>query len=396
MKEQELRNNLKQIRSRLGMSQQDLARLAGVTRQTISGVEAGQYAPSVAITLRLAKALGCQVENLFWLDQELVTVEAIPAQGFPEGQRSRVSLARIGDRWVAYPLTGDQVFQTEMIPADGEANGPGSHRQARDQAGDQSGDQSVQAGNRIPVTLFEDLARLRQTVVIAGWEPALSLWARAAERWHPELRVRQVLMNSRDALQSLLQGEAHMAGMRLYDPQTNEHNLPFVQSALRGQTAVVIGLGYFEEGLLTQPGNPKQLTTVASLSQPGVKIVNREVGSGSRLLLEQKLQEAGIPVAAVDGFDQIVLNYQEVARAVLSGAADAGISTAAIAEVFGLGFIPLHRSRYDLVILQSYLEEAPVQQLLSTLGHRKVLLQLQTLGGYDTRHTGEVIATLAG
>jgi putative molybdopterin biosynthesis protein len=381
MKEQELRNNLRQIRSRLGLSQQDLAKLAGVTRQTISGVESGHYAPSVAITLRLAKALGCQVEDLFWLDQNLATVEAVPMQNFPTGQRSRVSLARIGDRWVAYPLTGDRVFQTAMIPADGEADWTLLRRGGTD---------------KIPVTLFEDLAKLRQTVVIAGWEPALSLWARAAERWHPELRVRQVFMNSTDALQSLLQGEAHIAGMRLYDPQTQEHNLPFVQPALRGQTAVVIALGFFEEGLLTQPGNPKQLTTLADLTQPGIKLVNREPGSGSRLLLEQKLQEAQIPFEAVDGFDQVVLNYQEVAKTILSGAADAGISTAAIAEIFGLGFIPLHRSRYDLVILQSYLEEAPVQQLLGTLGHRKVLLQLQTLGGYDTGQTGDVIATLEG
>ena len=114
------------------------------------------------------------------------------------------------------------------------------------------------------------------------------------------------------------------------------------------------------------------------------------------MLLERKLQEANIPETAIDGFDRLVLNYQEVAKAILSGEADAGISTAAIAAIFGLGFIPLHRSRYDLVVLKPYLEEAPVQQLLSTLGHRKVLLQLQTLGGYDTSQTGEVVATIEG
>lgn len=379
--DRELCNNLKQIRLRLGMSQQALAKLAGVTRQTISGVESGQYAPSIAITLRLAKALGCQVEDLFWLEQDLPTVEAVPAQSFPIGQKSRVSLARIGQRWVAYPLVGDRVFQTEMIPADGEAERTRSKSRRADR-------------QKIEVTLFEDLAKLHQTVVVAGWEPALSLWARAAERWHPELRVRQVFVNSMDALQSLIQGEAHIAGMRLYDPETNEHNVPFVQKSLKGQTAVVIALGFFEEGLIIQPGNPKRLHAIADLAQPGVKIANRETGAGSRMLLEQKLQEANIPFASVDGFDRVVGNYQEVAKAILSGEVDAGVSTAAIADIFGLGFIPLHRSRYDLVVLKSYLEEAPVQQLLSTLGHRKVLLQLQTLGGYDTSQTGEVIATI--
>lgn len=365
------------------MSQQALANLAGVTRQTISGVESGQYAPSVAITLRLAKALGCQVEDLFWLEQDLATVEAVPVQKFPPGQRTHVSLARIGERWVAYPLVGDRVFQTEMIPVDGEAE----HTPSKGRRPSQE---------KIQVTLFEDLAKLHQTVVVAGWEPALSLWARAAERWHPELRVRQFFVNSLEALQTLIQGQAHIAGMRLYDPEAKEHNLPFVQKALRGQVAVVMTLGFFEEGLLIQPGNPKRLNAIADLAQPGIKIVNREPGSGSRMLLEQKLQEAKIPETAIDGFDRVALNYQEVAKAIHAGEADAGISTAALAAIFGLGFIPLHRSRYDLVVLKPYLEEAPVQQLLSTLGHRKVLLQLQTLGGYDTSQTGEVVATLEG
>jgi putative molybdopterin biosynthesis protein len=81
--ESDIRNNLKSIRTRLGMSQQELANLAGVTRQTISGVESGQYAPSVAISLRLAKALGCQVEDLFWFEEDLPQIEATLTKDVP-------------------------------------------------------------------------------------------------------------------------------------------------------------------------------------------------------------------------------------------------------------------------------------------------------------------------
>ena len=116
----QLRNNLKSIRTRLGMSQQDLAKLAGVTRQTISGVESGQYAPSVTITLHLAKALGCQVEDLFWFEPDLPEVEATLAKSVPCDQQMRVSLARVGGEWIAYPLVGQDAFRLEMIPADGE------------------------------------------------------------------------------------------------------------------------------------------------------------------------------------------------------------------------------------------------------------------------------------
>lgn len=375
VKQEVLRNNLKQIRTRLGMSQQDLANLAGVTRQTISGVESGQYAPSTTISLRLAKALGCHIEDLFWLEEDLPEITAIPAKNLPVGQGLRVLLARVGGQWVAHPLIGKDAFRSEMIPSDGE-------------------------GNRLPhtdtvlVKLLDEPQKLLNTVVLAGCSPALSLWARAAERWHPELRVHLTFANSMAALERLCRGEVHIAGMHLYCSKNQEHNTPFVRRILKNQTAVLINLGIWEEGLLVQPGNPKNLKTVADLAQPGVTIVNRDQGSGSRELLERKLQEEKISFTAVQGFDQVVSGHQDVALAVATGKADAGVSSASLATAFGLDFIPLHQSRYDLVILKQYLEEAPVQRLLGTLGHRQVISQLQALGGYDTSLTGEVVATV--
>ncbi|MGF1587862.1 MAG: substrate-binding domain-containing protein [Pleurocapsa sp.] len=371
----ELCNNLKQIRLRLSMSQQDLAAIAGVSRQTIGGVESGQYAPSTTVALRLAKALGCQVEDLFWLEQDTAEIEAIPTQNTPPSESLRVSLARVGERWIAQPLLGNNAFRLEMIPADGQ----GIYNAALP---------------TMRVKLLDDLEKLHHTVVIAGCTPALSLWARAAERWHPGLRVNWTFDNSISALHRLCRGEVHLAGMHLYDPITQNHNVAFVQAALKDTPAVLINLGIWEEGLLIQPGNPLNLKTVADLTLPGVTIVNREEGAGSRQLLERSLQQEGIASQTVKGFEQIVYGHLEVAQAVVTGKAVAGVSTASVAAAFGLGFIPLHRSRYDLVILKPYLEVAPVQQLLGTLGHRQVLSQLQALGRYDTSQTGEVVATV--
>ncbi|MEH2247754.1 substrate-binding domain-containing protein [Nostoc sp.] len=386
--ESDLRNNLKSIRTRLGMSQQDLANIASVTRQTISGVESGQYAPSVAITLRLAKALGCQVEDLFWLERDLPEIEAVLAKPVPCGQPLRVSLARVGGQWIAYPLIGKDAFRQDMIPADGEAVAGVPARYLKGK------DKSRIGTDKVQVRLLDDnLDTLHNTIVIAGCAPVISLWARATERWHPQLRVQFNFANSMAALHSLCRGEAHIAGMHLYDPETGEYNTPFVRDVLAGREAVLITLGVWEEGLLVKSGNPKGIRTVTDLVA-GATIVNREIGSGSRLLLEQTLQEQQIPFHAIQGFDHIVKNHQDVAQAVGLGVADAGISTASIATAFGLGFIPLHQSRYDLVILKEYLEEAPVQQLLSTLGHRLVHSQFEILGGYDISKIGEVVATV--
>ncbi|MBD2771369.1 substrate-binding domain-containing protein [Iningainema tapete] len=370
-----LRNNLKSIRTRLGMSQQDLANIAGVTRQTISGVESGQYAPSVAITLRLAKALGCQVEDLFWLDEDLPEIEAVLAKSVPSNQQVRFSLARVGGQWIAYPLIGKDAFRTEMIPADGEGN-------------------SQLGTGKVQVRLLDEMDKLHNTVVIAGCAPVISLWGRAAERWHPQLRVQFNFANSMAALHSLCRGEVHIAGMHLYDPQTGEHNTPFVRDVLSGRAAVLITLGMWEEGLLVQSGNPLGIKTLTDLVETGGTIVNRELGSGSRMVLEQTLEQEDIPFDSIKGFDRIVQSHQDVALAVVSGMADAGISTASVAATHGLEFIPLRSSRYDLVILKEYLEEPPVQQLLGTLGHRLVHSQLEILGGYDTSKIGEVVATI--
>ncbi|MCW5315557.1 helix-turn-helix domain-containing protein [Nostoc sp. KVJ3] len=410
-------NNLKSIRTRLGMSQQELANIAGVTRQSIGGVESGQYAPSVAMSLRLAKALGCQVEDLFWFEQDLPEVEAILTGSAPKQQQLRVSLARVGDQWIAYPLVGNDAFRIEMIPADGETVAvkypivgtgesvrvkglssisklPLASEVATQELHPASEAQSQIGTNKVQVRLLDDIDKLHNTVVIAGCTPVLSLLARATERWHPKLRIHYRFAHSTAALRSLCRGEVHIAGMHLYNADTGEHNIPFVREALTGKSAVLITLGVWEEGLLVPSGNPMGVKTVSDLVEFGATIVTHEVGSGSRMLLERKLQEEGVPLHKVKGSDHIVHSHQDVALSVVSGIADAGISTASIAAAFGLGFIPLHRARYDLVIIKEYLEEEPVKQFLSILGHRLVQSQLEILGGYDISNIGEVVANI--
>jgi len=371
-----LHNGVKAARLRMGLSQQELAARTGVTRQTISGVESGLFAPSTTVALHLAQVLGCRVEDLFWLEEaEPASVAAVPAGDLPAGVKVRLALAQVGGRWVARPLLGDDAFRTELVPADGTGL-------------------RAAGAERVQVRLFDRPEHLAQTVLLAGCSPEMSLWARAAERTHPGLRVQWLFANSMDGLERLRRGEVHAAGVHLYDPVTGEHNTPFVRRLLPDRNVVLVNLGTWEEGLLVPPGNPLGLHSAADLAQPGITVVNREPGAGARLLLEQSLQAAGVPSQAVAGFDREVLGHLEVARAVALGQAAAGVSTAAVAAAFGLGFVPLRRVRYDIVVPRAHLEEPPVQQLLGTLGHRWVWSQLAALGGYDTSRTGETVATL--
>jgi molybdate-binding protein len=240
------------------------------------------------------------------------------------------------------------------------------------------------------VELVDDPEALARTVVIAGCAPGLSLWARSAERWFPGLRVQCIHANSMVSLAMLERGEVHMAGMHLRDPATGEHNRTFMLGVFGSTPTVLVNLGEWEEGLIIPLGNPKSLRRVSDLAKEGVRIINREHGSGSRLFLDTLLQDASILGQSIAGYIDEADSHQEVARIVAVGGADAGISVEAIAANYGLGFVPLGKVRYDLAMLEAYLDHEPVRQLLSTLQHRWVRRQLSLLGGFDTTFTGEM------
>ncbi|GAB6875419.1 substrate-binding domain-containing protein [Thermaerobacter litoralis] len=440
---------LREARLRLGLTQQELATRAGVTRQAIGAIEAGQMTPSLAVALRLARALGCRVEDLFRLEEPPpeVVVELAPAPDGDGGAQvpapeappgGRILVGRVGGRWVGHLLHGDAAFAADLVPAGarliapagegpvepqavepgaapGDAPPPAGEGRVEPGAGEPAaalGDAAAPAGEgpvnpgvvepaappaggrRWRAALLEDPQDLDRSVLVAGCAPELSLWARTLAAGRHGARLHRLAVNSRRALELLRAGTVHAAGVHVAGGPGEPDNLAFIRAMLPGLAAVVIRLGVWEEGLLVAPGNPLGLRSVADLARPGVVVVNREPGAGSRLLLERCLAAAGIPPQAVAGFDRFVPDHLQVARAVARGEADAGVSTAAVAAAFGLGFIPLRAVAYDLVFLRPTLDEPAVQALLGTLGDAWVRRQLAALGGFDTTATGTVMARL--
>jgi putative molybdopterin biosynthesis protein len=368
-----VRNSLKALRVQAGMSQQQLCKLAGITRQTIGGIESGRYAPSASVALRLARALRAAVEDLFWLEDDLSELTTVSAASYKAKAGDRVSLVRVKETWVSHSLNGDRAFRTEMVPADGIC---------------------LRGGMNAAVRALDRPANLARSVAIAGCAPVLSLWARSAERWHSGLRVLSIHANSTAALKSLARGEVHVAGIHLKDPVTGEDNAPYVKLELPKQRVALINLGSWEEGLIVPAGNPKKLRNASDLEREDVEFVNREAGAGSRLLLDSLLTEARVKPDQTHGYEREVSSHLEIATAVRDGRADTGLSTSSVAAAFGLGFVPLRCVRYDLAVLEEYMDEAPVRQLFSTLHHRWVRSQLEIMGGFDTSQTGEIVATV--
>jgi putative molybdopterin biosynthesis protein len=364
-------NALHTLRQTAGLSQADLARLADTTRQTIGALEAGRYAPSLAIALRLARALDCRVDDLFWLDRPWpsVSAELLAPPAPPTDVPLRVQVARVGDRTIARPLDPYGV-------ADGLAT-PGA----------------ADVRNHIPVKLLADPDLLDRSVVLLGCDPALATLGAHLARRHSRHGLRLLVGHSGSlaALSALARGEAHIAGMHVLDDASGEYNLPFVRRQFAGRRVLVVTAAHWVQGLIVAPGNPLGIAGADDLARPDLTIVNRESGSGSRALLDHALRAAAIAPQAVRGYARTVASHRAVAEIVAAGLADAGPGIQAAAVALGLGFLPLAHERVDLVIPAEHRDTPPVQALLDTLTSPAFRAELAALPGYDSSHTGQTV-----
>jgi len=190
--------------------------------------------------------------------------------------------------------------------------------------------------------------------------------------------------SSRLALEWLKGGKVHIAGSHLEDPSTGEFNLPFVDT---GQMTVLT-FARWEEGWVTAPGNPLELQAVEDLAR--VHIINREEGSGARAVLDQLIKKAGIPAKKIEGYGRIAFGHLAAAYAVMSGAADCCLATRSAAQTFGLGFVPIHNERYDLILNRQTVQTPAAQAFLDVLQRSELRRKLELLAGYDTSETGRV------
>lgn len=372
-------NHLKSLRTQKGFSQGELAGRAGITRQAVSSIESNLYLPTTAVALRLASVLACRVEDLFSLAQAEETIEGTLIGRLPQSetrtQSIRVKVSTIGKRTVVRPVTdlGEQL--SFAVPADGyisDTYGKPSRATVR-------------------VKLSRDRGAILQEISVAGCDPAIFLAGEHLRRQKDQTTVVGWPMGSMAALQALQRGEVHVAGLHLFDPTTGESNMPFLRRSLKGSGYEVVTFATWEEGFMVRRDNPLSIRTAADLAEPTVTLINREEGSGARLLLDQRLRASEIEPTHVQGYDRIVSSHLEVARAIAERQADVGIGIRSAAQFFGLDFVPLQTARYDLVIPKPYLQSHPtLAHLFETIVSRPFRHEIEALGGYDTSETGKV------
>ena len=196
-------------------------------------------------------------------------------------------------------------------------------------------------------------------------------------------------VGSLDGLVNLRQGLCQISGAHLLD-KSGEYNAPFVRHLFPDRSMDLVTLAYRTQGLLLAPGNPKGVRSAADLAQAGLRFINRNPGSGTRLWLDGELAKLGISPEMVEGYEHVVNTHTECARAIANGQADAALGLQASALQFNLDFIPLFEERYDFVLPCEQEDSlAPLLEHIQTAAFRR---QVASLTGYNTTHSGEQIA----
>jgi putative molybdopterin biosynthesis protein len=207
---------------------------------------------------------------------------------------------------------------------------------------------------------------------------------------YPGMTLSSANQGSLGGILAVKRGECHMAGTHLLDEESGRYNVDYVEKYLEGVPARLVTLVYRQQGFLVQPGNPKGITKVEDLMKPGVQFVNRQKGSGTRVLLDYALRAKGLDGASISGYEREEYTHTQVAATVKSGAADAGLGVFSAAKALGLDFVPWREERYDLLIPLEHYEHPGVGAVLSLIATPEFRERVSALGGYDLRDTGKV------
>ncbi len=299
-----------------------------------------------------------------------------------EDEFLRVRLGRVGNRLVASPVGRGAGVIMSLVRADGIVKIPRFS-------------EGIDAGTRVAVEMARPLTAIEDTVVAIGsHDLTLDLLASHLRRSRPEITLASSNVGSLGGLMALARGEAHLAGSHLLDEESGEYNLSFIERFVRERHVFVVNLVHRIQGLIVPRGNPGEVDNLEDLANPDLTFINRQRGSGTRLLLDYKLKELGIAAEDIRGYDREEYTHLAVAAAVAGGRADVGLGILSAARALGLDFVPLLSEQYDLVIPSEHYETERVQFVLEVIRGDAFRMEVDALGGYDTSTMGQVVAEL--
>lgn len=325
----------------------------------------------------IARLLGIAVEEN---EKVKATISRQIASPMGVDEFIRVKVGVVNDKYIVTPVGRGAGLLMSLVRADGII------RISADT-------EALSAGTEVEVELIRNKNEIENTIVCIGsHDNTLDMLANTVKKNHPEFSLSSAHVGSMGGLMALKRGEAHFAGTHLLDEQSDQYNIPFIKRLLADKKIVLVNLVYRQQGFLVKKGNPKNIKGFEDLMRDDVIFINRQGGSGTRLLLDKHLRELGINPYIIKGYDREEYTHMAVASAVLTGLADTGIAVYSSSVALGLDFIPVANERYDLAIPSEFMDMQMIRILLDIIrSDKEFRATVESLGGYDTRDMGRIV-----
>ena len=266
-------------------------------------------------------------------------------------------------------VTGKWVFPRKLIDEWIESNAKGSLEQARQKS-----------------------KRMMGAVLASGSnDPLLDILQTYIKKSFPDFYLFSASTGSTEGLKALNLGYTDIAWSHLFDPKSNEYNIPFLPTYLPNLKPIVVNLFYRDLGFIVASKNPLEVRGFEDLARKEIKFINRQKGSGTRVLLDHHLRRLHIPTSKIYGYDKETYTHLEVGLSVLSKEADVGIGTGAISKLLGLSFVPITQERFDMVLDQSTFFDKAIQAFIEILHSQEFRSRVAGLGSYDFKHSGKIL-----
>ena len=291
----------------------------------------------------------------------------------------RVKLGAVGNKIVAIPLPRGAGCITSITEADGIIRVPNNV-------------EGIKPQEPATVELLHPLSLIKNTIVAVGsHDNTLDIIADQIKAGHSSLTLSSSHVGSMGGLMAIKKGVCHLAGSHLLDTDDGSYNISYIKKYLPNTKVKLINLVFRDQGLIVSPGNPKTIKGIEDLDRNDITFINRQAGSGTRILLDYKLNQLGMEPEKISGYDNEEFTHMSVAVAVLSGSVDVGLGIFAAAKALNLDFIPVVTEQYDLIIPEEYFEWENIRILLETISTKEFKDRVEALGGYSTEKTGEII-----
>jgi len=291
----------------------------------------------------------------------------------------RVRMGAVGGKLMASPLSRGSGVVSSFMKADGILEVP-------------QGLEGYEAGEEVTVRLLVPKEKLMNTVVIIGsHDPLLDELGDMLHIANHDVYMSSSHVGSMGGIMAIRRGEAHAAGCHLLDTATGDYNLSYIKKYFPNGGVKLIRCVGRQQGMMVANGNPLGISKFSDIANDGVRYVNRQKGSGTRILSDYLCAQDNLDPASIYGYDREELTHTSVAAQIASGSADAGMGIYSAAKLYDLDFIPICIEEYDLLISDDAWETPQVQQLIDTLKSEEFREKILSMGGYTLDNPGEII-----